>query len=661
LLFSRVVPVGVVLTFPGKAMASTSEPRNVIRFGTFEVDLRGGELYKQGLKIKLQQQPFQVLTLLLQRAGEVVTREELKQAIWPAETFVDFDVGLDATIYKLRQALGDTAENPRYIETLPRRGYRFLAPVVGGHAQPPAHDDDRPAAELAATSKLVAIDVRPPDRESPGKPAEISSQSAGSAPRSPASWLRKAAIVAGLVALAVTWWLAHPKPSSNIIAVLPFKNLSSEPNSDYFSDGLTDEIISNLSVIEGLEVKSRTSSFEFKDKPRNIRKVGEQLGASLVLEGSVLRSGDKLRINAQLVRVADDSPLWSGRFDRELKDIFAVQDEISRGIVNQLRLKLGAGQRRYNANLEAYDLYLKAEQSLDEAAPGGKHDPAKAIALYEQVLAKDGDFAPAYAGLAAAYARLSNTNVQMPAIEGDVKMRSAAEAALRLDPLLPQAHNFMGMVYARERAWGEAEQSFRRAIQLNPNLSMARIQFAMWVLFPLGKQEEALAQTRRAIELDPLSEFVTVDAAYLMNNTGHYDDALAYSRRLLAIYPDNGFLKTQVARALTQRGQVEEAIKIYEKVGSPYTNQYLGYAYAKAGRRAEAEALAARNQEWPHRVAVIYAGLGDKDRIFDALNRMDRDKNPLLESYISFAELAAIRGDPRLAELRRRLGLPAIP
>src|SRR5215472_4898254 len=643
-------------------MASTSEPRSVIRFGTFEVDLRAGELYKQGLKIKLQQQPFQVLALLLQHAGEVVTRDELKQTIWPAETFVDFDVGLDATIYKLRQALGDTAENPRYIETLPRRGYRFLAPVVGDHARPPAGDDDHPTAELATTSKLVAIDVRPPVRESPGKLAEISNQSTGPGLRSVASWSRKAAIVAGLIALvAAAWWLAHPNPSSNVIAVLPFKNLSPEPNSDYFSDGLTDEIISNLSMIEGLEVKSRTSSFEFKDKPRNIRKVGEQLGASLVLEGSVLRSGDKLRINAQLVRVADDSPLWSGRFDRELKDIFAVQDEISRGIVNQLRLKLGAGQRRYNANLEAYDLYLKAEQSLDEAAPGGKHDPAKAIALYEQVLAKDGDFAPAYAGLAAAYARLSNTNVQMPAIEGDVKMRSAAEAALRLDPLLPQAHNFMGMVYARERAWGEAEQSFRRAIQLNPNLSMARIQFAMWVLFPLGKQEEALAQARRAVELDPLSEFVTVDAVYLMNNTGRHDDALALSRHLLATYPDNGFLKMQMARALTNRGQVEEAIKILEELRSPYMNQYLGYAYAKAGRRTDAEALAARNQEWPGRLALIYAGLGDKDRTFDALNRMDRDKNPLLESYISFPELAAIRGDPRLAELRRRLGLPAIP
>jgi TolB-like protein/DNA-binding winged helix-turn-helix (wHTH) protein/Tfp pilus assembly protein PilF len=642
-------------------MASSGQPRSVIRFGTFEVDLRAGELYKQGRKIKLQQQPFQVLVLLLQRAGDVVNREELKQTIWPADTFVDFDIGLAGAIYKLRQALGDTAESPRYVETLPRRGYRFLAPVVSSPTQL-ARDGDGTAAEPAANSKLVAIDVRLPVRESPEKPAEISSQSAGTAPRSTASWLRKAVIVSGLIAVgAVAWWFAHPKPNSKIIAVLPFKNLSPEPNSDYFSDGLTDEIISNLSVIDGLEVKSRTSSFEFKDKPRNIRKVGEQLGASLVLEGSVLRSGDKLRINAQLVRVGDDTPLWSGHFDRELKDIFAVQDEISRGIVNQLRLKLGAGQRRYNANLEAYELYLKAEHSLDEAAPGGKQDPAKAIALYEQVLVKDGDFAPAYAGLAAAYARLSNSNVNMPAIEANARMHAAAEAALRLDPLLPQAHNLMGMVYARERAWGDAEQSFRRAIQLNPNLSMARIQFAMWVLFPLGKQEEALVQMRKAVELDPLSEFVTVDAAYIMNNTGRHDDALAYSRRLVATYPDNGFLKVQVGRALTDRGQVEEAIKIYEELRFPHANHYLGYAYAKAGRRAEAEAIAARNQEFPHRLAVIYAGLGDKDRTFDALNKMDKDKNPLLESYISFPELALIRGDPRLAELRRRLGLPAIP
>src|SRR6266852_4892411 len=302
------------------AMAIPSSP---VRFGGFEVDLRSGELHKQGIKIKLHDQPFQVLAMLLEHPGELVTREQLQQKLWPSDTFVDFDVGLNSAIKRLRDALGDSAESPRYIETLPRRGYRFIASV----------EDAIPAI---APGPLPSIGTGQAGAASVAKPAEDAPAAAKAGLRPRSLWGLALAAAAGLaLLLALNLPSLHRRvqgktisPKIQSIAVLPFKNLSSEPDSDYFSDGLTDEVIRNLSIIDGLQVRSRTSSFAFKDKPRNIHEVGTQLGADLVLEGSVLRSGDKLRINAQLVQVSRDVPLWSERFDRELKDVFAIQDEI---------------------------------------------------------------------------------------------------------------------------------------------------------------------------------------------------------------------------------------------------------------------------------------------------------------------------------------------
>src|SRR5262249_12335158 len=284
--------------------------------------LQSGELRKSGMRLRLSGQPFEVLAVLVQRPGEVVTREELHSKLWPADTFVDFDHGLNNAVARIREVLDDSSDTPRYVETIPRRGYRFVAPVICNGA---TSNLEGQGLSSAPTVKVAAQKHR----------------------------LRRTALAAGLAALFLLaipvglnlgGWRQRLFARSDAgripsIAVLPFKNLSSEPDSDYFSDGLTDEIIRNLSIIDGLQVKSGTSSFTFKDKPRNIHEVGAQLGANLVLEGSVLRSGNKLRINAQLVRVSDDVPLWSQRFDRDLKDVFAIQDEISRAIVNNLRLK----------------------------------------------------------------------------------------------------------------------------------------------------------------------------------------------------------------------------------------------------------------------------------------------------------------------------------
>lgn len=644
-----------------------------VRFGPFEADLYSCELHKDGLRVKLQGQPFQVLTLLLQRPGEMISRQELHQKLWPSDTFVDFDVGLNNAIKRLRAALNDEAGAPRYVETLSRRGYRLIVPVeylevadvpnvssvltqhpkVAEPTLPAAQPQDSPLRAVDdALDKIVTA-------------RDFSPRTAGLRLPFFLQWRNVAIAMAALAVLAIgSWWLIRQRQGAYTIAVLPFKNLSTEPDSDYFSDGLTDEIITDLSGIDGLEVKSRTSSFFFKNRSAKIRDVGAELGATLVLEGSVLRSGDKLRINAQLVRVSDDVPLWSSSFDRELKDVFVIQDEISRSIVNQLRLKLGQGQRRYNTNLEAYDLYLKAQAlTRNQGLPEGWDNLLAGINIFEQVIADDPAFAPAYAGLATAYGRLSATPRSFPPDEAYAKMRGAAERALELDPLLAEAYSSMGLVYSRDHNWQDSEKAFRRSIELNPSLSDSHGNFAMSVLYPLGRLDEASRELRKAVELDPLSERLFDFLDRVLFSMGRYDEVLENCRRILVAHPGDSAVEMLFARALLQKGKLNEAIAIFEEQeqsdkGSP---GFLGYAYAKAGRPDDAKKVAARYPKWPWVHVFVYAGLGDKDLTFKALEEMAAIHDPRVGDYLAYPELAFLHGDQRLAGFRQSLRMPATP
>jgi TolB-like protein/Tfp pilus assembly protein PilF len=452
------------------------------------------------------------------------------------------------------------------------------------------------------------------------------------------------------------WWTSE----TPTIAVLPFKNLSANPNDEYFADGLTDEIIRNLSVIDGLDVRSRTSSFTFKDKPRNLRDVGQQLAANLVVEGSVLRSEGRLRINAQLVRVADDTPLWSDRFDRELKDVFAIQDEISRSIVNELRLRLGQGQRRYNTNLEAYDAYLKARALIHYHGPV---EARVAAGLFSQVIGKDPAFAPAYAGLADAWAAMS-INRADGAVRPDeafAVMKPAAQRALQLDPLLAEAHAAMGVVLSRDWKWADAEAAFRRAIELNGNLSSIHMNFVMSTLWPQGKVEESVGQLRAALRRDPLSVELQALLAYALISAEQYQESIEIGRRIVVSAPEANdglnHARQQLARALFQNGERAEAIRRYEQLGSG-TDNHRGYSYAATGRRAEAEAAAARRKDFPAALVLIHAGLGNRGEAFEALERMAAEKDPRVGIYLTYPELALLNTDPRMGAFRRKLGLP---
>jgi TolB-like protein/Tfp pilus assembly protein PilF len=457
-----------------------------------------------------------------------------------------------------------------------------------------------------------------------------------------------AAALFAVLAAAAGWWWSGGKTEPITIAVLPLENLGHDPSNDYFVDGLTDEIINNLSLIDGLVVRSRTSSFALKGKAQNIRETANQLQTNYLVEGSVLRSGEKLRVNAQLVRVRDDFALWSGKFDREAVDVFAIQDEISRGIVNNLRLKLGAGQRRYNTNLEAYDLYLQARQLVNE---GISPLVPRSIELFEQVLMKDAGFAPAYTGLAQAYSQRSSTLRDLPILEGTERMTEYVDKALQLDPLLPDAWTFRGEILARAYQWTESEEAYRRAIELNPSLAEAHENYGANLLFKIGKRQQGIQEVRKAVALDPLSDRPRRLLAYLLLNDGRPDDALDALNHLQSTA--NPFAKQYRGRALLQKKQYADAISYLDGDGS---QGFLGLAYGWMGRRTEAETMRTTAQ-FPNQLALVCAGLQDKDCVFESLNQMADVKDPRIQVYIVYPELALIRGDPRLGTLRRKIGL----
>ena len=450
-----------------------------------------------------------------------------------------------------------------------------------------------------------------------------------------------------------------------IIAVLPLQNLSAEPDSDYFADGLTDEIIRNLAVIKGLEVRSRTSSFAFKDKQRNLRDIGQQLGVNLVVEGSIMRSGSKLRINAQLIEIAGDVPLWAEQFDRELKDVFAIQNEISSAIVNKLRLTLGRGQRRYETNLQAYELYLTARAVV---ARRGTSNAQKAAELFEQVIKTDPAFAPAYAGLADAYAFMSMDIQGRPDQPGRPapissetalsRMRPAAVKAIELDPLLAEAHAAMGLLHSRERNWENAQASFQRAIELNPSLTRTYTNYVTSTLIPLGRLDEAGRLLEEALRADPLSLDVRRELAMVQIMAGGYEEAIANLERVRAVDPSFPFGDLFFARALTFAGRLAEALPLWEtRKDEPGWQFWMAYAYVMAGRRAEVERMAAAHDH-PYRLAIIYAALGEKDRALLALDRAADILPQRVGLLLMDPEMASLRGDARFEAVRRKLGLP---
>ena len=476
------------------------------------------------------------------------------------------------------------------------------------------------------------------------------------APQSATPATRRLWAVAALACLvffvaAAGWRLLRHQNSSIPIAVLPLVNLNQDPASDYFADGLTSEIIRNLTIIEGLAVRSEASSFALKGKPQKARDAAKQLEADYLVEGSVLRSGQQLRINVELIRAREDVPVWSGRYERELADIFALQDEISRGVVNNLRLKLGRGRRRYETSTEAYDLYLRG-RALAIQFSG---NPAPRIPVFEQAIAKDPSFAPAYAALAVAHLTLSGQSPNDPANEV-ARMRAAAEKAVQLDPFSAESYVALGAAFARQAQWDQAEKSFRRAIEIEPGLLESHGWFAMYYFLPLDRIEEAIRQLRIAEKSSPLFTFFLADA---LADAGRNNEAAEICGRLPPEYTGKSLCAPM---ALVRQGKGSEVIHDYGAGNLPPNSNpveaALACAYSRAGRRDEAEKAASLAGFYS---TVAFTCLGDRDRAFEAFDshaalgpirigwfllRADRENPGLL------------RGDPRFKALRKKVGLP---
>jgi len=635
--------------------------RGRLRFGVFELDLRAGELRKHGIRVRLQEQPLRVLVMLLEHPGEVVTREELQKKLWPADTFVDFDHGLNKAVNKIREALGDSAESPRFVETVARRGYRFLAEVKAADSasvrSPELAPEPHPAAE-------------PPDRSDlPGKLVSLK-HSQTSLAWKPSIFVLLLLLLASLAAWKLHFW-NRPSHVIRSLAVLPLESLSSDASQDYFADGMTDELISHLGQISALRVISRTSVMAYKHVHKPLPQIARELNVDAVVEGTVLRSGDQVRITAQLIEASSDKHLWSQSYEGELRDTLALQNKVARAIADQIRISINPQEQAALktirvVNPQAYESYLKGRYFWNKRTADGLK---AALTLFNQAVEEDPKYAQAYSGLADTYALLGDWQYAvMTAKEALPKAKAAAIKALELDSALGEAHNSLAFCLdGFDWDFDSAGKEFRRAIELNPGYATAHHWYA-WHLSLLGRYEEAIAEMRKAENLDPLSLIINADLAELLLLAHSYDDSIRQSRKTIEMDPNFAFAHNQLGQAYLQEQMRDEAVAELQKAvqlsgGSPTCIANLARAYVISGRRSEAVRLLTDlkkrsnpGHSYAPEIAVIFVALGDRDQAMNWLEKGYEERfNPGVLQRPGFDPL---RSDPRFDGLLRRIGLP---
>jgi TolB-like protein/DNA-binding winged helix-turn-helix (wHTH) protein len=621
------------------ARAEQEPEPSLLRFEAFELDLRSSELRRNGEPVRIQQQPARVLACLARRAGELVTREELRQAIWGDETFVDFDQGLNYCIKQVRSALGDQAEAPRFVETLPRRGYRFLVPVE--------------RAVRAATTLPAPLPAPP----TAGRPA------------------RRALIVPGLAVLAAAAGLgllalrheAVPRQHRSMLVVLPFENLSADDPEGVFADGLTEEMITQLGRLEPRElgVIARTSAMAYRGTRRTVPEIRRELGVDYVLEGSVRRSGDHVRVTAQLIRAADGTQLWAESYDRQAADVIGIQDEVAGRIARSLEVQLLPGQepRTRAPSTSAYDAYLKGRYLASRREPDAAR---RAKEAFELAVALDPGFAPAHAGLAAALIGLADVWL-VPTREVFPLAKKQAERALRLDPRLAEASMVLGIVRMYyDWDWAGAREAFEAAIAADPNRAVVHHAYAGYFA-ARGEHARALDEMRRAQTLDPLSTAVNGDVGWYHYLARRYGQAIEHSRRALAL--EGSALWPQVVQihSCALAGRLAEAKRLaLEEMRTRGGQPAESIAAVQALEPAEAlqeffRLRAARLAAMPHVeewVMDAHAASGDTEQAFAWLDRALEARSRWLVALLKVEpHLDPLRGDPRYRAALRRVGL----
>lgn len=640
------------------------DPTRIYRFGPFALHTRSREIYKFGTKLKLRPQPFQVLQLLAERAGDVVSREDLRQQLWPKETYVDFEHGLNTAIKELRGVLSDSASEPRLIETLPRLGYRLMVPVTIEEPTAVPEVVEFPARE--ATSRAIEEFVGFRGVEEKATPSR--------------RWIYAAAMVAILVAGSgfLLWKSKHSAPAAHsakiMLAVLPFENLTGDPSQEYFSDGLTEEMIGQLGRLDPqhLGVIGRTSVMGYKQSHRTPEQIGRELGVQYLLEGSVRRDAGHVRISAQLIQLGDRTNVWTKEYDRELHGFLAVQTEISQQIAGEIRVALRNPSATTTAqaatlspnSYEAYDLYLRGLYFWNKRTPEGF---SRAVEYFQRATEHDPQYARAYAGLADSYALMSGYT-GLPPYDLIQKAQAAARRGAELDDSSAEVHTALAVVAQNyEWDWAKAEREYRRAIELDANYATAHQWYAEFLSF-MGRFPEAEAEIDRARQLDPVSLVVATEKGVILYYARDYDGAIQQLRGVLDMdsqYP-RAFRIDDVYMQKGMSKEIKADLGKFPPFGSDAWNEArLTYLSAHCGLQDDSEKALTKLENIekntrvdPYILAIAYSGLKKNEKALEYLEKSYRERSIALASLKVEPLLDPLRDDPRFRALLSRMNFP---
>jgi len=631
-------------------------PANLQRSDELELDLKRYELRRSGRVLRIEKIPMELVIFLVENRDQLVSREAIVERLWGKDVFLDTEQGINTAVRKIRQALHDDPEQPRFLETVVGKGYRFVGPIqVVGNGK----------------SSETFPQAQPSPSVTEGEAAAHFSRGA--------PWWKSTAVLVTTIALVLAIlalkyfdlerWL--PRPEVHSIAVLPLKNLSGNPTDDYFADGMTDELITNLAKISALRVTSYTSVSKYKASSKPLPQVARELQVDAIVEGAVLRSGDQIRITAQLIYAPRDQHLWAEEYQRYLRDVLYLQREVARDIAQQVRVTLTPNeQNRLNTagavDPAAYESYLRGRSYWNQRSEASLH---KAIEQFNKAIEIDPRYAPAYSGTADCYTTLGYLSYLDP-LDAFPRARDAATKAIELDPSLAEAHASLAY-YNLYHAWNwaESEMEFKRAIELNPNYATAHEWYSYYLL-AMGRMEQAWTEVNRARELDPLSVVISTDVGFNYFYRHDYDGAISQLRQTLAVSPKFPLAHLWLGRAYQQKKMYAEAIDEFNKTdealpGWVVTLAGTGNAYGESGHQAEAKQVLIRLDQMsrgkyvtPYGVALVYAGLDDKDQAFAWLNKAYEGRNHWLVWLNRDPRWDGLRSDPRFADLKKRIGLP---
>lgn len=626
-----------------------------LHFGDFTLDQASYRLQRGADSLRLEKLPMELLIFLIQRRGELVSRDEIAERLWGKDVFLDVDHSINVAVRKIRMVLRDDPEKPRFVETVVGKGYRFAATVICGNGDSDPQEQPLPLPAQLASSPAVL-------------PSEKRTFS-----------IRRKVLLGGVAMLALlAVFLALNRggakgikqPPITSLAVLPLKNLSGDSTQEYLADGMTEELIGRLAAIHDLRVISRTSAMHFKDTKLSVPEIAKTLRVDAIVEGSVIREGNRIRVHAQLIRGATDEHFWSETYDGDLSDVLALESEVAQSIAAKVEVTVtGKEHERLtvmrSVSPEVYESYLKGRFALDKSI--NRSELEQSIGYFDEAIKRDPTFALAYLGLADAYTGLGSVFFGAPPEVTRPKAISAARRAVELDPDLTEAHVLLANVLREQWHWADAEAEYRRALELNPNDAHAHAGLALWLLCQ-GRTDEAVTWAQRGRELDPLA--VSADAiSWILFQSHRYDEAIHELRAVLAVRPNDLGALTTLGFALVADNLPGDAIPSLEKVvsvskGAPAATGVLVRAYAHAGRRADAlrllGVLKKREQAGYVPAAVFvnaYLGLGDNEQAFVWLERACKEQSNILQFVKVHPYFDPIRGDPRFADLVRRVGL----